>query len=83
MKTNIKNSFLLPALLEGLNLLPAGPVTAQTFTTLHSFTDFPAIPADGANPNDLVLSGNTLYGYSATSEGEVAEKATGLERVGS
>jgi len=31
-------SRILPALIAVLNLLPAGRVTAQTFTTLHSFT---------------------------------------------
>src|ERR1039458_4781199 len=59
MKTSIKNLFLLPALIAGLGLLLAGRVTAQTFTTLHSFTNSP----DGANPvAGLILSGNTLYG---------------------
>src|SRR6266566_2223067 len=48
----------LPALIAGLGLLPAGQVTAQTFTTLHSFTG-----SDGANPfAGLILAGNTLYG---------------------
>ncbi len=57
MKT--KNLFVLPALLAVLNLLPAGRVTAQTFTTLHSFTG----GSDGASPQaGLVLSGSTLYG---------------------
>jgi len=44
MKT--KNLFVLPALIAVLNLLPAGRVTAQTFTTLHSFTAL-------ANPLDV------------------------------
>lgn len=35
MKTHIKNPFLLPALIAGLGLLPAGQATAQTFTILH------------------------------------------------
>ena len=34
MKTHNKYLFLLPALIAGLNLIPAGRVTAQTFTTL-------------------------------------------------
>jgi uncharacterized repeat protein (TIGR03803 family) len=34
-------------------------VTAQTFTTLHSFAGY---PSDGAGPSGLILSGNTLYG---------------------
>src|SRR6266581_2969706 len=53
-----KNLFVLPALIAVLNLLPAGRVTAQTFTTLHSFNN-----TDGASPQSrLVLSGSTLYG---------------------
>ncbi len=52
------NRFLLPALIAGLNLILAGRVTAQTFTTLHSFSG-----GDGANPRTgLILLGNTLYG---------------------
>jgi hypothetical protein len=38
MKTYIKNLFLLPALIAGLGLIPAGRVTAQNFTNLHDFT---------------------------------------------
>src|SRR6476646_2531144 len=58
MKT--KNLFLLPELIAVLNLIPGGRVTAQTFTTLHSFgPDY----SDGAEPYaGLILSGNTLYG---------------------
>ena len=56
MKT--KNLFFVPALFAVLNLIPAGRVTAQTFTTLHSFTYY-----DGVYPwAGLILSGNTLYG---------------------
>jgi len=59
MKTRIKNLFVLPALIAGLGLILTNRVTAQTFTTLHSFTNSP----DGANPYaSLILSGNTLYG---------------------
>ena len=63
----MKNLFLLPALLAGLGLIPAGRATAQTFTTLHSFTAVPSSPpyvnSDGASPQGgLILSGNTLYG---------------------
>jgi uncharacterized repeat protein (TIGR03803 family) len=67
LKTRIKNLFLLPALMAGLGLIPAGRVTAQTFTTLHSFTG-----SDGASPYaGLILSGNTLYGtaYDGGSSG--------------
>jgi uncharacterized repeat protein (TIGR03803 family) len=64
MKTFIKNLFLLPALIAGLNLIPAGRVTAQTFTNLHSFTLLNNYTnSDGARPYaGLILSGNTLYG---------------------
>ncbi len=42
--------------------LPAASVTAQTLTTLHSFTG----SSDGAFPYaGLILSGNTLYGTAA------------------
>src|ERR1035441_8571508 len=75
MKTSIRNLFtrlggascvawVLPALIAGLGLIPAGRVMAQTFTTLYSFTatsNF--INSDGANPEaGLILLGNTLYG---------------------
>jgi len=47
-------TLLLPALIALLNLIPAGRVTAQTFTTLHSFTatsgSFPSTNSDGAKP---------------------------------
>ena len=69
MKTHIKNLFLLPALIAGLGLMLAGPVTAQTFTTLYSFTEISTnssgvyTNSDGARPlAGLVLSGNRLYG---------------------
>ncbi len=59
MKTSIRHLFCLPALVAGLGLIPAGRVTAQTFTNLHNFTG----GGDGASPAaGLVLSGNTLYG---------------------
>ena len=59
MKTCIINLFLLPALIAGLGLIPAGRGTAQIFTTLHSFTG----GNDGIFPRaGLILSGNTLYG---------------------
>ena len=63
MKTHIKNLFLLPALIAGSGLLLAGPVTAPTFTNLHSFT---LSGSDGANPYaGLISSGNTLYGTTS------------------
>jgi uncharacterized repeat protein (TIGR03803 family) len=58
MTTRLKNLFLLLALI-GLGLMPPGRLTAQTFTTLYSFTN----GSDGEDPvAGLVLSGNTLYG---------------------
>ena len=65
MKTRINNLFLLPVLMAGLALMLAGRMTAQTFTTLHSFTPTtpPSTGSDGAGPwAGLILSGNTLYG---------------------
>ncbi len=62
MKTRIKNLFLLPALLAGFALIPAGRVTAQTFTNLHNFTGV----SDGANPYPgMILSSNKLYGTTS------------------
>src|SRR5208283_4630418 len=63
----LKNLFLLPTLIAGLGLMLAGRVTAQTFTTLHSFTALDPYTgttnSDGANPYaGLILSRNTLYG---------------------
>src|SRR6266496_2577922 len=73
MKTSVTNLFLLPALITGLGLIPAGLVTAQTFTILHTFTTTSVDPSDnftnsdGANPYaGLILSGNTLYGTANT-----------------
>jgi len=49
-----------------LLLIPAGRVTAQTFTTLYSFTG----GSDGAQPaGGLILSGNTLYGTASSGGG--------------
>ena len=46
-------------LVAGLISIPAGRMTAQTFTTLHSFTE----GIDGVSPQaGLITSGNTLYG---------------------
>src|SRR5205807_1880794 len=58
-RLSTKISFLLAV---SLLLIPVGWVTAQTFTTLHSFTG----GSDGARPDaGLILSGNTLYGTTA------------------
>ena len=77
MKTHITNLFLLPALIAGLGLLPAGRLMAQSFTSLHSFTAL--VPyftnsdgvfhhnGDGAYPYaGLMQSGNTLYGTASS-----------------
>ena len=66
MNSRIRNLFLLPALLTGLGLMLAGPVTAQTLTTLYSFTARSGAHyanSDGAFPAPgLVSSGSALYG---------------------
>ena len=62
MKTHIKNRLPIPVLIAGLGLMLASGVTAQTFTTLHSFNG----GSDGADPvSGLILSGDTLYGTTA------------------
>src|SRR5947207_10181542 len=58
--------FFLSAVIAGLSLMLAGRVTAQTFTTLYSFTEvsnFYPTNSDGAIPvAGLILSDSTLYG---------------------
>src|SRR6266478_3508982 len=72
-KTPIIDLLLLPALVAVLNLIPAGRVTAQTFTSLHSFTAttnggppyYFVTNSDGAQPWGRLVtysSGNPLYG---------------------
>jgi uncharacterized repeat protein (TIGR03803 family) len=63
-------SRVLPLLIAGLGLIPAGRVTAQTLTTLYSFTESPSsnpsTNSDGAGPQaGLILSGTTLYGTAS------------------
>ena len=78
MKTNNKRLFLLSALIAGLNLIPAGRVTAQTFTVLHGFTPTVVIDngnftfgftnSDGVRPNGGLItnsSGTILYGTAS------------------
>ncbi len=71
MKTSIASLLLPPALLASLAMILLGHVTAQSFTTLHSFTalsdSFPNFNnTDGAYPDGvLVLSGNILYGEAS------------------
>jgi uncharacterized repeat protein (TIGR03803 family) len=58
MKIRIRELLPMPALTATLSLMLAVRLTAQTFTTLHSF-----LVSGGANPVcSLILSGNTLYG---------------------
>src|ERR1041385_8587746 len=71
MKTCSKNIIILPGLIA-LGLILAGRGTAQTFTTLYSFTG----SSDGANPfAGLILSDKTLYGtangHGSSSNGTV------------
>src|SRR6266481_2065769 len=72
MKTGTKNLFLLPVLTTALGLILTGRVTAQIFTTLHSFREGPTnssgvyTNSDGAYPfAALILFGNTLYGTAS------------------
>src|SRR6266571_3785249 len=66
-----RKAWVLPALIAVLNLIPAGRVTAQTFTTLHSFTARSTnssgayTNSDGAYPAGLIVSGATLYGTAS------------------
>ncbi|MDQ6631180.1 MAG: hypothetical protein M3Y82_05420, partial [Verrucomicrobiota bacterium] len=64
MKTCIKKLFLVPALIAGLSLILVDQMTAQTFTTLHSFTARNNFTnSDGINPfAGVILTGDTLYG---------------------
>jgi uncharacterized repeat protein (TIGR03803 family) len=68
---------MLPALAASLALILAGQATAQTFTTLHTFTD----NSVGGDPyGGLVLSGNMLYGTTrggTSSDGTVFALSTG------
>jgi uncharacterized repeat protein (TIGR03803 family) len=63
LKMKTRNLFLVPALIAMLNLIPAGRVTAQTFTVLHSFTG-----GDGSSLAAGLItnsSGSTLYGTAS------------------
>jgi uncharacterized repeat protein (TIGR03803 family) len=66
--------------MAGLFLIPAGRAGAQTFTNLHSFIyssgEF-ELPLDGAYLwGGLALSGNTLYGATATGGTNLADDGT-------
>src|SRR5437867_3876497 len=52
--------------IAGCELILAGQLAAQTFTTLHNFAAGSGYPAytnsDGVHPGGLIILGNTLYG---------------------
>src|SRR5947209_20041870 len=81
MKT--KNLFLLPALIAGLNLIPVGRGTAQTFTTIKSFGILTNIT--GFNPQSTLLQGadGTLYGTATYGEASVAGTVFKMQPDGS
>src|SRR5256885_3204049 len=59
-RTHSDKLLLLSLATAGLGLILPGPLTAQTFTTMHSFYLY---GGDGANPYaGVVLSGDTMYG---------------------
>src|SRR5215467_13773854 len=67
---------LAAALIAALNMLPAGRVTAQTFTTLYSFTASHTnasgfyTNSDGANPYaGLTAAGNSNVRYGTAANG--------------
>jgi uncharacterized repeat protein (TIGR03803 family) len=67
MNAHTRYLLLLPILLTGLGFMLAGPVTAQTFTTLYGFTANGPNNTDGRFPSGgLTLSSNTLYGTAAS-----------------
>jgi len=83
MKTNVINLFSLPTLIAALNLMTVGRVTAQTFTTLYSFSAASANSSglytnnDGANPYaGLTLAGKNNTRYGTTSLGGSAGYGT-------
>src|SRR5438105_3212698 len=76
MKALLRKPFLLRVAIAALGSIVAGEVTAQTFTTLHSFLGY---PSDGANPHaGLILSGNTLYGATESTVFAVNSDGTGF-----
>jgi uncharacterized repeat protein (TIGR03803 family) len=63
MKPTLRKLLRWALLLAVLVCIIAAPVTAQTFTTLHHFN----YGSDGGTPwAELVLSGDTLYGTTAS-----------------
>ncbi|MCX6921878.1 MAG: hypothetical protein NT154_01475, partial [Verrucomicrobia bacterium] len=58
MKTSIKELIHLVVLFPRLSLVLPGPVTAQTFKVIQTYSD-----TEGQYPwSGVILSGNTLYG---------------------
>src|SRR5439155_25936266 len=83
MKTTTKNLFLLPVLIAALGFIPAVPATAQTFTTLHSFSASSTnasgthTNSDGANSYaGLTVAGNGSTRYGTASLGGSAGSGT-------
>jgi uncharacterized repeat protein (TIGR03803 family) len=66
MKTFIKKSYVLPVLVTLLDSVLTDHATAQSFKILHTFSGAydadHTTNSDGAVPDSLILSGNTLYG---------------------
>src|SRR5436190_1464188 len=65
MRTPLETRFLLPLLIAVSGLILAGPMKAQTFTTLYSFGD-----SGGSPYASLILSSNTLYGTTSRAAGQ-------------
>src|SRR5438270_13412058 len=72
MKT--KKLLSVPAVIAVLNLLAAGRVTAQAFTTLHSFSG-------GGSPTALILSGKTLFGTTTATVFTVNTDGSGFTNL--
>src|SRR5438874_11432895 len=72
MKT--KKLLSVPAVIAVLNLLAAGRVTAQAFTTLHSFSG-------GGSPTGLILPGKTLYGTTTATVFTVNTDGSGFTNL--
>src|SRR3989442_683694 len=72
MKTHNKKLFLLPALMAGLGLMPAGRATAQTYSVIKSFGVLTNIT--GWHPQAPLAQApdGTLYGTTYDGEGTVA-----------
>lgn len=78
MRSQILAPFHLLLCLTALCLTSDSNVSAQTFTTLHTFTAGSGFPSytnsDGAYPGGLIISGNTLYG--TTGQGGIFGRGT-------